>query len=100
MIKISSRFSAIAIPFGVPMLIGGPLVSFIGASCLSGGGSGDSKVQCIVVLIGAAIALWGVILTITGGLLILFWLFGGIFVGLWFTFGSPKVISSNDENSF
>eukprot|EP00960_Hanusia_phi_P035340 751644-Hanusia_phi.AAC.1 len=78
------KWSIAGIPYGVPSIFIGGILVF-----MAGEADKRSKNNSVVGLVG----LIGLVLLLTGIGLFLFWLFGGIFIGIWFTFASAKILA-------
>ena len=77
------KWSIAGIPYGVPAILVGSLMIVIFGS-MERKNDKNSLVGLFVLV--------GVVLLLTGIGLFVFWLFGGIFIGVWFTFSSYKVL--------
>eukprot|EP00960_Hanusia_phi_P077896 768751-Hanusia_phi.AAC.3 len=75
-------WSIAGIPYGIPSIIGGFLVMLIFSS------EDSDKSNCCVLLFQFT----GFVFFVTGLFLFCFWLIGGVFIGMWFTFVSGKIL--------
>ena len=88
------KWAVVGIPYGVPMIIGGILGFMLAASFGSGACEADNKVVGVICGLLSLITFAGAAnLLITGFGLIMFWLFAGLGIGIWFTFGYVHVLT-------
>ena len=86
------------LPFGILITLGGFILAFFVSKMnawlnhiVEIGGEPDKL--CTLALMNCGLGLWACLFVITGICLILFWLFGGCIVGIWFMFGSWEVLA-------
>jgi hypothetical protein len=78
------KWAVVAIPYGIPMILGGVLsIGLAAAICRAG---------IVGIIIGLGFVCAGGMLVLTAIGLIAFWLLAGYGIGVWFTFGSLDVL--------
>jgi hypothetical protein len=70
-----------ALPYGIPMIFGGALCGALALAL--------EKVKPLMILFGFA----GFVFITTGVCMVLFWMFGGSLLGIYFTLGSADVLA-------
>jgi hypothetical protein len=100
-----AKWAMAAIPYGVPMCIGGFLCA-VACRALADAiekldrepiandreAEGTKGMQCVLALLNIGLSVTGFVLLITGVCMLLFWLYGGVVLGFYFTFASATVL--------
>jgi hypothetical protein len=100
-----AKWAMAGIPYGVPLCIGGflcavacqTLTDWIEKLERAPTATDDDEgkkacIQCVLALLNIGFSITGFVLLITGVCMLMFWLYGGIFLGFYFTFTSAAVL--------
>jgi hypothetical protein len=84
-----AKWAWAALPYGIPMIFGGMVCGALSSiECRDRCGNSDKFSNALRVFLG----LFGAVLVITGVCMLLFWIFGGSVLGIYFTLGSADVL--------
>jgi len=87
------KWASAAWPYGIPMGVGGAISAYLSMGCFGAvENAGHPCAALLIVAVGLGLMVVTFMLLVTAAGMILFWTFGGVFVGLWFTFGSWHVL--------
>ena len=87
-----AKWAMAALPYGIPMWFGGGICVAIATGspeCRDRDGNSDKFLNALKFLLG----IFGAVLIITGSCMVLFWMFGGSLLGIYFTLGSADVLA-------
>ena len=87
-----AKWAMAALPYGIPMWFGGGICVAIAThspECRDRDGNSDKFLNAMKFLLG----IFGAVLIITGLCMVLFWMFGGSLLGIYFTLGSVDVLA-------
>ena len=84
-----AKWAMAALPYGIPMIVGGMVCGALSSiECRDRDGNSDKFLNALRLFLG----LFGAVLIITGVFMLLFWMFGGSLLGIYFTLGSADVL--------
>ena len=85
-----AKWAMAALPYGIPMIFGGAVCVFLASiECRDDDGRSDKFLKALKLFFG----IFGAVLIITGVCMLLFWMFGGSLLGIYFTLGSADVLA-------
>ena len=85
-----AKWAMAALPYGIPMIFGGAVCGFLASiECRDDDGGSNKFSKALKLFLG----IFGAVLIITGVCMLLFWMFGGSLLGIYFTLGSADVLA-------